>query len=258
MGAARRKRLMGLPVDLVTLEEAVGECLARAMSGSMPPLRVITLNPEMVMRARRDRDLAACFAGEILVVPDGTGVVLAGRRRGWREMRRVTGIDLLIRLAEEGARRGLPLFLYGGEPGVAERAAEALRRRCPGLVVAGAVHGYLAPKELEDLPGRIAASGARLLFVGLGVPRQEIWLRQNLGATGARVGMGVGGSFDTLAGRIPRAPAAMRRMGLEWAYRVWREPRRWRRLLVMPGFLWLALRGSRAPEEEERLERPGS
>ena len=236
-----RRRLLGLPVDLVDLEGAVSICRRTLESPLGPPLRVITLNPEMAMRARDDKSFAACFEGEVLVVPDGIGIVLAGRRRGWPGVVRVPGIELCERLAAEAARRGWPVFLFGGRPGVAGEAAAALSRRCPGLLVAGTAHGYLRPEEEPDLVAAVASSGARLLFVGLGAPRQEIWLLRNLAATGARVGVGVGGSFDVIAGRIPRAPRFWRRLGLEWAYRLLRDPRRWRRLFGLPVFFWLAV-----------------
>lgn len=239
---------MSIPLDLVTMERAVEICLARMDGTGNRPLRVITLNPEMVMYARRDPAFSACFEGDTLVVPDGTGIMLACLRRGWREVRRVPGVELCQRLAAEAARRSLPVFLYGGEPGVAELAARALGERYPDLIVGGTAHGFLSQAELAGLPARIAASEAKLVFAGLGVPRQEYWLLRNLERTGAAVGMGVGGSFDVLSGRTRRAPQIMRRLGIEWLYRVLREPRRLIRLRVMPGYIWLALK----PEARRR------
>jgi len=223
------------------MDQAVEACVISGTSQAGPPLRVLTLNPEMVMRARRDRALAGCFAGRVLVIPDGIGIVLAGRRRGWPEFSRLPGIDLLERLAAEAAKLSWPIFLYGGAPGVAEQAAAVLTERHPGLAVGGTAHGFLTADEQAHLVARIALSGTKLVLVGLGVPRQELWLLENLAATGARIGMGAGGSFDVIAGRTRRAPLLLRRMGLEWAYRVWCEPRRWRRLLVLPGFFWRAI-----------------
>ena len=222
------------------IDQAADFCTA-AIADNGPPLRVLTLNPEMAMRAKDHPELAGCFEGRTLVVPDGIGIVLAGWCRGWPKVRRVPGIELLERLVAEAAGRSWVIFLYGGEPGLAEQAAAVLRARYPDLIVGGTAQGYLSAEQEARLPERIGRSGARLVFAGLGVPRQELWLRANLEATGARLGMGVGGSFDVIAGRIPRAPAILRRLGLEWAYRVWREPRRWRRLLVLPGFLWHAV-----------------
>ena len=251
MSPSERHSLLGLPVDVTNIDRAANLCQA-AIEDDGPPLRVLTLNPEMAMRAQDHPQLAECFAGRTLVVPDGIGIVLAGWCRGWPKVRRVPGIELFERLAAEAAERSWAVFLYGGEPGLAEQTAAVLRGRYPGLIVGGTAHGYLTPEQEARLPARIRESGARLIFAGLGVPRQELWLRANLEATGARLGMGVGGSFDVIAGRIPRAPAILRRMGLEWAYRVWREPWRWRRLLVLPGFLWHAVRP--ASGEKGRVE----
>ncbi|NLG85195.1 MAG: WecB/TagA/CpsF family glycosyltransferase [Firmicutes bacterium] len=249
-----RAYVLGLPVDLVYLEEAVAICHRTMASPDGPPRRVITLNPEMAVQAKKDPLLAACFRGEVLVVPDGIGIVLALRRRGYRGVARVPGIELGERLAAEAARQGWPVFLFGGRPGIAEEAAATLCRRFSGLVVAGTAHGYLRPEEEAELVAAIAASGARLLFVGLGVPKQEIWLRKNLTATGARIGIGGGGSFDVWAGKVPRAPLAWRRLGLEWAYRFLREPARWRRFFALPVFFWQALILAPKDREEERRE----
>lgn len=242
MVGLNRKWLLGVPVDLVTMREAVEICLSRVADPEGPPLRVLTLNPEMLMAARTDDELAVCFQGETMVVPDGTGILIAGVRRGWRGLHRIPGIDLLMHLVEEAALRSLPIFLYGGQPGVAESAAAVLTERFPGLVIGGTAHGFLTPDEASALPARVAAVNARFIFAALGVPRQEIWLQRNVAATGVSVGMGVGGSFDIIAGRVRRAPLFIRRLGLEWMFRVCLEPHRWRRLLILPRFLWRALR----------------
>jgi N-acetylglucosaminyldiphosphoundecaprenol N-acetyl-beta-D-mannosaminyltransferase len=114
-----------------------------------------------------------------------------------------------------------------------------LKARFPGLVIAGARDGFFAQSESADVAAAIAASGARLLFAGMGSPRQEYWLDEHLRQTACGVGIGVGGSFDVIAGRVRRAPAFVRRVGLEWLYRLIKEPRRWRRQLALPRFVWL-------------------
>lgn len=211
-----------------------------AAAGERPPMYTVAINPEKVMRARREPSLRPVLEGAGLRIPDGVGVVLASRLRGGRVRERVTGIDLMLAVAEEAARRGWPVYLLGAAPGVAERAADALVRRFPGLRVAGTGDGYFRGRDAEVCE-RVRRSGARILFLALGSPAQEYWLSAHLAETGCRLGMGVGGSFDVLAGRTARAPAWMRRLGLEWLHRLLREPARYRRMLVLPVFLLLAL-----------------
>lgn len=242
--------VVGVPVHPVSLEEAEAAAAAWLERASPRALRhVVTLNPEMVMQARRDPALAACVREADLVVPDGVGVVWAGRTLGHPMKGRVPGIELAERLLAACAGRGLPVFLVGGRPAgpegpaVAEQAARRLAARpeLAGLVVAGWHHGYFAwdsPEEARLLQALEAARPA-LLLVGMGSPRQERFIarhRRRLAGCGVRVAIGVGGSFDVWAGRSRRAPPLMRRLGLEWLYRVAREPWRLRRVAALPAF----------------------
>ncbi len=174
------------------------------------------------------------------VLPDGIGLQIGCRMRGLALAANVNGTDLFPRLCERAARDGLSLFLLGARPGVAEAVADNMRRRYPELIVAGARHGYFAPSEESDLIARINASGARILLVAFGVPRQELWLAEHRDRLRPPVRMGVGGLFDFYSGRIPRAPLWLREIGLEWTWRLAQEPgRMWRRyLLGNPLFLY--------------------
>jgi N-acetylglucosaminyldiphosphoundecaprenol N-acetyl-beta-D-mannosaminyltransferase len=131
------------------------------------------------------------------------------------------------------------VYFLGSEQGVAADAAAVLEARFPGLQVAGTQHGYFDDARGAEIAAEIRESGARILFVGLGSPRQEYWLSEFLPATGCGVGIGVGGSFDVIGGRIARAPRIYRQLGLEWFYRLTTEPHRWRRQLALPYFVWL-------------------
>jgi N-acetylglucosaminyldiphosphoundecaprenol N-acetyl-beta-D-mannosaminyltransferase len=201
--------------------------------------QVVTFGSEMAMFARRDPSYRELVNGADLVVPDTVGVVYAARLLGCRMPERVPGVELVERLCTECAQRGLSLFLLGGAEGVAEGAAAALQSRHPGLLVAGTQHGYFVEQDSRSIAERIAASGARLLLVALGFPRQEFWIRQHASEVGTLVCIGVGGSFDVISGKAVRAPAAARRLGLEWLYRLVREPQRFRRQLALPQFAWL-------------------
>ncbi len=234
----RRVTVLGVPFDPLRMEEAVERVTGLVQAGG--PHLVVTGNPELVVAASRLPELLETVRGAAVVVADGIGVVWAARRLGTPLPERVPGVELMEALCARAAQRGWSVFLLGGLPGVAAQAAEALLRRWPSLRVAGTHHGYFS----DDAPvvELVARSGAHLLFCGLGSPRQELWLARHLHRLGVRVAMGVGGSLDVLAGRTPRAPAWVRRLHLEWLYRLSREPRRWRRQLALPRFAWLVLR----------------
>jgi N-acetylglucosaminyldiphosphoundecaprenol N-acetyl-beta-D-mannosaminyltransferase len=262
-----RIKILGAWIDALTLAEAVERVAAMIREGG--PHQVITLNPEILYRATREPALLELINRASLVTADGVGILwaarFAGKKRNFPE--RVTGIDLLQGLAARAAEEGWRLFLLGGAPGVAEEAAAGLCRQYPGLVVAGTYHGYFSgggngsgrvfsgtgggfPEETEpprsltetEVVEMIRRACPHLLFVGMGAPRQEEFIARNLGQMNVPVAMGVGGSFDVLAGRVKRPPAWMRELHLEWLGRLLREPRRWRRMLVLPRFAWLAWR----------------
>ncbi|MBA2132646.1 WecB/TagA/CpsF family glycosyltransferase [Capillibacterium thermochitinicola] len=234
-GARVRVEVLGFPVDPLPLGTVVDRLSSALATGER--LRVVTLNPEMVMAALNHPELGKAIHGAGLVVPDGIGIVWALRRQGWRRQRRVTGVDLVETLLAREQPRRRRLFLLGGEPGVGERAAAKIEQRWPGIAVAGVHHGFFAPEENAKVVGLINQARADLLLVGMGVPRQEVWLHQYWSALQVAVGIGVGGLLDLWAGRSKRAPVLLRNLGLEWAYRVWREPARWRRITVLPAFI---------------------
>jgi N-acetylglucosaminyldiphosphoundecaprenol N-acetyl-beta-D-mannosaminyltransferase len=206
--------------------------------------QIATVNPEFVMAAQSDAEFRRVLAAADLCLPDGVGLLYAARRAGRRLPERVPGSELVYRLAERAAARGWPLFLLGAAPGVAEEAATTLSNLYPGLRVAGTYAGSPDPAENEALVRRVNGSGAALLFVAYGAPRQDKWIARNRDAlTSVRVAIGVGGSLDFVTGRAVRAPRWMQRLGLEWLHRLMREPWRWRRMLALPRFAWRVARG---------------
>jgi N-acetylglucosaminyldiphosphoundecaprenol N-acetyl-beta-D-mannosaminyltransferase len=168
--------------------------------------------------------------------------------RGKRLRERVAGSDLVPRLSAEAANRGWRIFFLGAAPGVAEKTADILSKRNPGLQVVGCYAGSPALDEEDDIVERVRASRADILLVAYGAPKQDLWLDRNLARTGATVGIGVGGSFDFIAGVSRRAPRWVQRLGLEWLDRLIREPWRWRRQVVLPHFVWLVLAGRDEPD----------
>jgi N-acetylglucosaminyldiphosphoundecaprenol N-acetyl-beta-D-mannosaminyltransferase len=233
--------ILGCRVDAVDRTAAVERIVQ--LANLSPPSIVVTLGVEMVMYAQRDRRFRELVARSALSLCDTIGILLASRMRGGPLRDRVTGIDLIGPLAARSARSGdLRLYLFGGAPGVADAAARTLAAAHPGIRVAGTRSGYFSPEECAGIAAAIAASGANVVLVGLGSPKQEFWLEEYLAATGCGVGIGVGGSFDVLAGTAARAPRLMQRAGLEWLYRLVREPSRWRRQLALPRFALAAIR----------------
>ena len=197
------------------------------------PHLVATVNPEFVMRANDDKDFARVLDSADLCLPDGTGVVWAARRQGCRIDRPVAGSDMVPLLAAMCARRGFPLFLLGAAPGVADELASRLRSEHPDLQVV-AHSGNPDPSEDAETLRLIHEHHTQVLLVAYGHPKQELWIDRLKNRLGVAMAMGVGGTFDYLTGRVPRAPEWMRKAGLEWAFRLWKQPWRARRMAVLP------------------------
>jgi N-acetylglucosaminyldiphosphoundecaprenol N-acetyl-beta-D-mannosaminyltransferase len=187
-----------------------------------------------------------------LATPDGAGVVWAMRRQGARQRLRVGGSDLIWSLSRLAAEEGLRVYLLGGREGVAAGAARALRQRFPALQVAGADAGSPSTQEEASIVHLIRQSRADILFVAFGAPEQDLWIARSLRPAGVSIAIGVGGSFDYLAGTARRAPVWMRERGLEWLWRLLRQPWRWRRMLALPRFVWLVYRSSVPDKMSER------
>jgi N-acetylglucosaminyldiphosphoundecaprenol N-acetyl-beta-D-mannosaminyltransferase len=237
---ATHANVLGCRVDALDTRAAVARIVDLAQSGGWHS--VVTLGTEMVVRAQRDPEFRRVIDESSLSLCDTIGVLWAARLQGARIPERVSGVDLIEPLCAALAREKIPVYLLGGKGNTAERAAAELIARHPGLVVAGTRDGYYPANETVPLLERMRESGARVILVGLGSPRQEVWIHMYLPYSGANVGIGVGGSLDILAGNVRRAPALWRRLNLEWFYRLLSEPQRWRRQLALPIFVALWLR----------------
>lgn len=236
--APARIDVLGIGIDPLDLDAAC----ARLEQGLERRERtfVITANPEFVMLARARPSLRQIAREATLVVPDGVGLVLASRLLGRPLPGRARGREIVPRLTEAAARRGRSLYLLGAREGVAARAALALQQRVPTLRVAGT---YAGSPEDEGLASRLNAASPDVLLVAYGMPRQEEWIARNLARLETvTLAIGVGGVFDQLAGEVPLPPGWMARAGLEWLWRLAKEPSRWRRQVALPMFLLLVLR----------------
>lgn len=231
--------VLGCRLDDVDAATATEKIVAFAREGAAA--QVVTLGTEMVVHAQRDARFRDVINACALSLCDTVGLLAVARRRGAALKERVTGVEAIEHVCARAAREDLSIFLLGSAPGVARDAAAALRARYPSLAIAGTRDGYFSASENDAVVREIRESGARIVFVGLGFPRQEFWLAEHLRATGAGVGIGIGGSFDVIAGRVERAPERWRKMHAEWLYRLVREPHRWRRQLALPYFVWLVV-----------------
>ena len=242
-------RILGVRVDDVTMNETL--TLVAAMIAAGGPHQIATVNPEFIMAAQRNRAFRATLEAATLAVPDGTGLLYAARWQGRWLREKVTGLDLTERLAAESAARGWRIFLLGAAPGVAERAAAVLQERYPGTQIVGTWAGSPRPADQPAIAARIRAAHPDLVLVAYGAPAQDLWIRRYGAELGIALGVGVGGTFDDLAGIRPRAPHILRRFGLEWLYRVVRHPSRWRRIITaVPMFGWAAWREARIGNRE--------
>ena len=228
---------LSVPVHALTTAGAV-EQVSHFMSE--PGLhQIATVNPEFVMKAQEDNHFMTVLQEADLCIADGVGLLIAGRWQGRPLPERVAGSDLVYLLAEQAAQQGWRLFLLGAALGIAEEAAGQLEALYPGLVIAGTYAGSPDPAENDEIVRIINDSQTELLYVAFGAPRQDKWIarnRQQLRTV--RVAMGIGGSLDFISGRAARAPGWMQRIGMEWLYRLYKEPWRWRRMLSLPQFIF--------------------
>ena len=237
--------ILGVRVDDVTMNEACDPAAALIAAGGVH--QFATVNPEFIMAARRDQEFADVLDRSALNAPDGVGILWAARRQARHLRQRVAGVELMQEFCARGSAYHWRVFFLGARPGVAERAAATLALKYPGLMVCGTYAGSPAREEEQMIVERIRRARPNLLFVAYGAPAQDKWLGRNLsslwpdsemaGSNKGLIGMGVGGSLDFIAGAQKRAPEWMQRAGLEWLYRLLRDPSRWRRQLALARFV---------------------
>lgn len=243
MSSTNRTELLDLPFDPETMQGAIDRCLAWC-EGPRASHTVITANSGILCMMRSDPELRhACEAGD-LILADGMSVVWTSRMTDAPFPERVSGVDLTARLLEAGAPRGLSAYFLGAKPEVVARLAELCKERYPGLKVAGYRDGYFKPEQHAAIVEEIRAAKPHFLFVGMPTPFKETWCERHRERLDVPVIMGVGGTFDVLAGFVRRAPPWMQRIGMEWSWRLMMEPRKmWKRYLVTnTQFVYLASR----------------
>lgn len=235
-----RTDVLGVGFDNLTLEEAAAAGAALVEADGFH--YAVTPNPEFILAARKDPDFSRVLGKADLVLADGVGVIHSAKILGRPLKGKVPGIDFAQRLIAWMAAHGKRLFLLGAKPGVAELAAANLKDKYPGLIVCGTHDGYF--KEDGPVVEAIRQAAADVVFVCLGAPKQEFWMAKNGPASGAHLMVGLGGSLDVFAGVVERAPEGFQKLGMEWLYRLMKEPKRIGRMAKLPLVLVYAL-GSR-------------
>jgi N-acetylglucosaminyldiphosphoundecaprenol N-acetyl-beta-D-mannosaminyltransferase len=236
--------VFGIPVASLSMEETLSFC-DEMLAGQRPPGIVCTADTSGVVIAQQDEELKAIYNASALNTPDSQGVVWAMKRRGYPDRGRVSGVDLMDRLMALSAEKGYRVFLLGSSPGVAELAAERLRLRHPGCNIVGTRHGYFTPDDDELIAREIAEAKPDLVFAAMGIPRQEKFLHRALATTGAKLGIGVGGSIDVFSGKVKRAPKLIQRMRIEWLWRTLTNPKKIKKAACLPKFVNMELRRKR-------------
>jgi len=213
------------------------EAIVRTASLAEEPQYVVTPNVQHIALLAKDDYLRRVYSEAAFVLPDGVSLLLAARVLGQKIPERIAGVDMMQALCREAAREGLRIFLLGGRPGSAEKAAAKMRKEYPGLIVSGTCCPPLGfekdQSQEDDIEARIKAARPHLLFVAFGAPKQEYWIYEHARQLGVPITMGVGGSFEMVSGMVARCPRWLQQIGFEWLYRLAREPRRlWKRYLI--------------------------
>jgi len=248
---ANKVDILGVKINKISMKESCAEIFSYIDKNKKAV--VVTPNAEMIMRARKNDELAKILNGADLSLPDGAGVLLASNLFNLDIEERVSGFDILTEiLSYSDYNRDYSVYFLGGKPGIAEKMVKKLKGNpkknlptnknlSPNIEISGFHHGYLDQNMKSMVIEEINKKRPDILFVGMGVPLQEKFLKENLAKLNVNVGITVGGSFDVLAGELKRAPIWMQKIGLEWFYRVLQEPKRLKRIIALPHFALIVL-----------------
>lgn len=232
--------VLDVPFDVVTLQQATER--VKYFLNEEGQHIVCTPNPEIVMETQKDEILMNILKAADLVVPDGIGVVWASRYSKKKLTERVAGYDLVQNIFEKIQNTEHSVYFFGGAPGVSLAAAKKMKQKYPDLKIVGGHNGYFDEKEEKQILHDIKKLSPSILLVGLGAPKQEKWIYDNIRLTNVKVAIGVGGSFDVMSGKTKRAPAIFCKLGLEWLYRLLKQPARIMRMMRLPKFVLAVLK----------------
>ncbi len=227
----QRYEILGCPVDGVDMRGAL-DFVAEAVKTRTTPGFVLAVNPEKVFVLRQDAFLKDFFQGACLLIPDGVGMVKALKILHGISVSRVPGADLMQNICAEAPARGYRIFIYGASEAVSRRACGVLQERYSGIQIVGRANGFVKPGEMAQLVTRINESQADILFIAMGSPKQEKWMSEHAAELkNVKICQGIGGTLDTIAGTVKRAPLFWQKLGLEWFYRLLCQPSRFKRQL---------------------------
>ncbi|MDO4178919.1 MAG: WecB/TagA/CpsF family glycosyltransferase [Phascolarctobacterium sp.] len=233
---AERMQILGVPVDPMTMQEAVAKITTRTLEGKQT--FVVTANAEIIMMCQENPAYKEIVSNKAdIVLADGAGAVWAGRYKGYEVPERVAGYDLYRNLLDQGRQHEMKSFFFGGSPAIAETAKTKVEELYPGVKVVGTHNGYFKDEDVPDIIDEINQSGADYLFIALGAPKQENWIMAHKDELKCKLFMGIGGSFDVLAGKMERAPKWMQDASLEWLFRLYKQPSRFMRMMALPKFV---------------------
>lgn len=230
---------LGIRVDNVSMDQTIAKIGAAIKSNK--PCNVVTVNPELIMAATNNPEFASIIEQADIVTPDGVGLLIMGWLTGRRLKQRVTGVDLCDHLAKLAADHQWRMYLLGAKTGIAQQAATNLQKKYPSLIIAGTNHADPDPSQAAAIQKDITATKPHILLVAYGSPRQELWINKYRSAFDPMITIGVGGSFDFIAGTTKRAPLFVQKIGLEWLWRLILQPWRIKRILALPKFAILSL-----------------
>lgn len=234
-----KESYLGVNVSPLSYEGIIEDLRKRISNGDQST--IIAVNPEKVIAAERDPKVKELINSSTYQIADGIGILLAAKIKGGKITSRVTGVDMMAKLLAFATEEGHPVYFYGAKEEVVTKAISSIEQTNPGIVVAGYTNGY--EKDEDALVERINNSGAKMIFVALGSPKQELWIQRNMGRLkNVQVFQGVGGSFDVFSGTVKRAPAIFRKLGIEWLFRLISSPSRIKRQMNLPIFLMKVLR----------------
>ena len=240
--------IYGVGYNNVTMEEAAA--LADEFLGESKNNIVVTPNAEIGYMAAKDKELSDILNASDMVIADGIGVVYASKIYGTPVKQKVAGVELGEKVLENASKSGKGVFFLGAKPGVGDLAAEKLLEKYPGINFSGIRDGYF--KDDDEVIEAINASGAEILFVCLGAPKQEKWMAKNRDKINVRLMLGLGGALDSYAGTVKRAPKIFIKLGLEWFYRLIKEPKRAGRMMALPKYMFAVMRDSRKKKKMAR------